>query len=85
MAEIKNELRASFLAHTNDPGHLEPVIVTLRPGVDTSRLEIAGMLIENRIRSRPIVSGRINAAAFKTLSQSADVVRIEADSEMHVL
>lgn len=85
MAEVSAELRASFVAHANDPEHLEPVIVTLRPGTDTTLLEIPGMLIENRLRNRPIVAGKMNAEAFALLSQSDNVVRIEPDSEMHAL
>jgi hypothetical protein len=86
MPEVSAELRERFRSHAEDPGHVEAVIVTLEPGADAGRLEREGMQVDRRIKSLPIVSGRLDASTLEALSRLDGIERIELDAEgMHTL
>jgi hypothetical protein len=85
MADISAELKDRFAAHAAEPDHVEPVVVTLAPDADASALEAAGMTVERRILSLPIVAGQIDAATLERIGRLPGVVRIEPDSEMRAL
>jgi hypothetical protein len=79
MPEVSAALQERFRAHAGDPGHQEAVIITLRPEADAAQLERAGVRIERRMRSRPIVTGRLDAAALRALEGLDGVERIELE------
>lgn len=85
MADVSAELRDRFAAHAAEPDHVEPVVVTLAPDADASALEDAGMTVERRILSLPIVAGRIDAATLARIEALPGVARIEPDGEMRAL
>lgn len=85
MAEIAAELRERLDAEVADPDHVEAVIVTLAADADAGALEAAGMIVERRILSMPIIAGRIDAATLARLEHLPGVLRIEPDGEMHTL
>lgn len=85
MAEVTAELRERFAAHAANPGHVEAVIVTLAADAEAAALEAAGMVVERRILSMPIVAGKIDAATLAQLERLPGVLRIEPDGEMRAL
>lgn len=85
MADISADLKDRFAAHAAEPDHVEPVVVTLAPDADAGALEAAGMQVDRRIKSLPIVAGRIDAATLERIDRLPGVVRIEPDGEMRAL
>jgi hypothetical protein len=85
MPEISKQLQERFRAESNNPDHVEAVIVTLAADADVAQLKHTGMLIEKTMRNLPIVTGKIDAAALSALSLLGSVVRIELDSTMRAL
>jgi hypothetical protein len=85
MADVTAELRERFEAHAANPDHVEAVIVTLAADAEAAALEAAGMVVERRILSMPIVAGTIDAEALALIERLPGVVRIEPDGEMRAL
>jgi hypothetical protein len=85
MPEISKQLQECFHAESDDPNHVEAVIVTLAPDADVAQLKHTGMHIERTMRNLPIVTGKIDAAALHALSLLDGVVRVELDSTMRAL
>ena len=62
-----------------------PIIITLKPGTDSSILERQGLIIENIIESISVVSGVISASEIYDLSKLEEIELIEFDGPVYAL
>ena len=77
MAEMSPALDRAFARHRDDPGHCEPVIVTVAAGCELN--DVQGLDERGTARGGTIVRATATAAAARELEARGDVVRLEHD------
>ena len=77
MAEVSSALDRAFARHRDDPGHREPVIVTVEVGCELT--DVQGLDVRGTARGGTIVMATATAAAARELEARGDVVRLEHD------